>query len=55
MKFFEVFDMLTVDAGLKSVFEEVAAVKVAASKLSGRVTVHIDSKLSASGKEYRSP
>ncbi len=43
MKFFEVFDMLTVDAGLKSVFEEVAAVKVAASKLSGRVTVHIES------------
>ena len=27
MKFFEVFDMLTADAGLKAVFEEVAAIK----------------------------
>ncbi len=35
MKFFEVFDMLTADAGLKAVFEEVAAIKVAASKLTG--------------------
>ena len=31
MKFFEVFDMLTVDSGLKEVFEEVVATKVAAS------------------------
>lgn len=43
MKFFEVFDMLSVDAGLKSVFEEVAATKVAASKLSGNITIHIES------------
>ena len=39
MKFFEVFDMLTADAGLKAVFEEVAAIKVAASKLTGNITV----------------
>ncbi len=42
MKFFEVFDMLTADAGLKAVFEEVAAIKVAASKLTGNITVHIE-------------
>lgn len=44
MKFFEVFDMLSVDAGLRSSFEEVAATKVAASKLSGKITIHIESK-----------
>lgn len=43
MKFFEVFDMLTVDSGLKEVFEEVVATKVAASKLSGCITIHIES------------
>ena len=43
MKFFEVFDMLKVDANLKSVFEEVVATKVAASKLSNRITIHIES------------
>ncbi len=43
MKFFEVFDMLTVDAALGAVFEEVAATKVAASKLTGNITVHIES------------
>ncbi len=43
MKFFEVFDMLAVDTGLRDVFGEVVATKVAASKLTGNITVHIES------------
>ena len=43
MKFFEVFDMISVEDGLKSVFEEVVATKVAASKLTGDITIHIES------------
>ena len=43
MKFFEAFDMISVEDGLKSVFEEVVATKVAASKLTGDITVHIES------------
>ena len=43
MKFFEVFDMLAVDTGLRDVFGEVVATKAAASKLTGNITVHIES------------